>query len=157
MPRTRESDGETLFNIELRPILNITPLFIRQSSFLSIVHYSYVIWTACVALSHLLRLHFHMLGSTKQGIHLICWERGWERRRSGGGINSSLFAPFISLSKGNAFIDVIIGGTDEMIKMEMNCHFEQTQHSSGTQRDRVGRKKCLGVLWVGGNFKKIDV
>lgn len=44
-----------------------------------------------------------------------------------------------------------------MIKMEMNCHFEQTQHSSGTQRDRVGRKKCLGVLWVGGNFKKIDV
>lgn len=74
-----------------------------------------------------------------------------------GGINSSLFAPFISLSKGNAFIDVIIEGTDEMIKMEMNCHFEQTQHSSGTQRDCVGRKKCLGVLWVGGNFKKIDV
>lgn len=80
-----------------------------------------------------------------------------EKEKRGGGINSSLFAPFISLSKGNAFIDVIIEGTDEMIKMEMNCHFEQTQHSSGTQRDHVGRKKCLGVLWVGGNFKKIDV
>lgn len=66
-----------------------------------------------------------------------------------GGINSSLFAPFISLSKGNAFIDVIIEGTDEMIKMEMNCHFEQTQHSS---RDTTGPcgKKEVSRSAVGG-------
>lgn len=80
-----------------------------------------------------------------------------EKEKQRGGINSSLFAPFISLSKGNAFIDVIIEGTDEMIKMEINCRFEKRQQSSGTQRDRVGRKKCVGVLWVGENFKKIDV
>lgn len=65
-----------------------------------------------------------------------------ERERGGSGeregINSSLLAPFISLSKGNAFVDAIIGGIDEMIKLEINCCFEQRQQSSGTQQDWCG-------------------
>lgn len=128
--------------------MNITPLFIRQSSFLSIVHYSLVIWTACGTPSHLLRPYFHMPNSTKRGIHLI-----WRVR--GEGINSSLFAPFISLSKGNAFIDVIIGGMDEMIKMEINCCFEKRQHSTGTQQDWCGKQEvCLSTSggWQGRDF-----
>lgn len=55
-------------------------------------------------------------------------------------INSSPLASFISLSKGNAFIDVIIGGMDEMIKMEINCCFEQREREMSTGKQE-------GLVW----------
>lgn len=67
-------------------------------------------------------------------------------------INSSLFASFISLSKGNAFIDVIIGGMDEMIKMEINCCFKLREKSTGKQEELVWEERsvfeCCG--WAAG-------
>lgn len=74
-----------------------------------------------------------------------------ERGKQRDGINSSLFAPFISLSKGNAFVDAIVGGMDEMIRLEINCCFEQRQQSTGTQQDWCGKKEvfqCCG--WAAG-------
>lgn len=95
-----------------------------------------------------------MPGSTKRGIHLICGERETGKQRED--INSSLFASFISLSKGNAFIDVIIGGMDEMIKMEINCCFEQREKSTGKQEGLVWEEVCLSAAGgrQGRDFKK---
>lgn len=77
----------------------------------------------------------------------------WRERESGEqreGVNSALFAAFISLSKGNAFVDAIVGGIDEMIKLEINCCFERRRQSAGTQQDWCGKKSVFECWWVGG-------
>lgn len=64
------------------------------------------------------------------------------------------FPLFISLSKGNAFIDAIIEGTDEMIKMEINCCFEQRHQSSGTQQAWCGKKEVCRSAVSEREFKE---
>lgn len=79
------------------------------------------------------------------------------REKQREGINSSISAPFISLSKGNALVDAINEGIDEMIKLEIKCCFEQRQQSTGTQQDWCGKKEvCLSAAggWQGREFKK---
>lgn len=79
-----------------------------------------------------------MPGSTKQGVHL------W-REREGG------------VSKGNAFVDAIVGGIDEMIKLEMETAEcwnttgllweERSVSKSGWVGGRREKKKCMIRSW----------
>lgn len=83
----------------------------------------------------------------------------WRERESGKpreGINSALFAPFISLSKGNAFVDAIAGGIDEMIKLEINCCFEQRRQSLWDTTGLVWEERSVfECWWVGGRRENL--
>lgn len=79
---------------------------------------------------------------------------------SRGRVYSSLSTSFTSLSEGNAFVDVIIGGMDEMTKMGINCCFEHRERerilSTGKQEGLVWEERSASAAGgrQGREFKK---
>lgn len=65
-------------------------------------------------------------------------------------MKSALFAPFISLSKGNAFVDAIVGGIDEMIKLEMET--AECWNTTGLLWEERSVSKSG---WVGGRRENL--